>query len=102
MADFYNIPLGRGNQEFELKLCGESFRITLVYRGFWAMDIVRLSDQVGVYGVALRLNTDALEQFHYLGFGHIVMKRTDGRTEEPEFSDMGGENVLLQWSGDDE
>ena len=102
MADFYNIPLGDGNQEFEIKLGSDSYWVVLVYReSGWFLDMIRLEDGEAVRGVPLWLNTDAFVQFHYKGFGHLVLKRTDGSNDEVGFDEIGEDFVALQWSGDD-
>lgn len=102
MADFYNIPLGDGNQEFEIKLGSDSYWVALVYReSGWFLDMIRLEDGEAVRGVPLWLNTDVFVQFHCKGFGHLVLKRTDGSNDEVGFDEIGEDFVALQWSGDD-
>lgn len=86
----YEIPLTPAPQTFGITLGGIDYRLTLLYRDGWTVDIADGGGNPLVGGIPLVTGADLLEQFRHLGFqGGLFVQGAAGPDALPTFEDLG-------------
>ncbi|MDH0356860.1 hypothetical protein [Morganella sp. GD04133] len=95
------IPVSNKNQQFDIQLGGERYRIRLVYRQFcgWVADMMDQSGADIFTGVPLVSGTDILEPYRYMGFNGSLIFVCDETAGELSLSEFGRKNRLYFRAG---
>ncbi len=90
MATFYEIPLKPAPQTFTITLGGADYRLTLLYRNGWVLDIADANNTPMVGGIPLVTGVDLLAQHRHLGFaGRLYVQGAASPDDVPTFEDLG-------------
>ena len=103
MAEVFSMQLRPGNQVFTCLLGEIQFKVQIYYRdvesGGWYFDLIRFDSGVGLFGLPVLPDFDALAQFQHLGWGHLSFTFDSGLNEPLSYADMD-ERVTMNWSTD--
>ena len=100
MATF-EIPLTPTPQTFETTLQGQRFRLTVLYRAGWTLDIADANDVRLISGLPLVPGVDLLAQHRHAGVpGSLYVQGATQPDDLPTFDDLGrGSRVF--WVSED-
>lgn len=85
------IPLTPENQQFSVTLTGNTFQMSVTWRGaFWYLDIMDSRGTALILGIPLITGADLLAQYHYLGLGFSLYVGCDDQVNDtPTEADLG-------------
>ncbi|TDT01689.1 Bacteriophage protein [Erwinia rhapontici] len=83
------IPLSADNQQFAIAIAGTTYRMRLVWREFWCLDLLNNDQTPIALSLPLVTGVNLLDAYDYLNIGFSLYVEAAEESDAPTKTDLG-------------